>query len=310
MSAADDRANGAAEPTGLIVLVDPGDRIHFLDWDGPTNSASDDPADPGGERPVVVLVHGLAGSAFVWTPVARRIRHHRHVVAMDLRGHGLSDAPTEPGSYDLDVLASDVIAVAEASVAGTSADRPVVLAGHGFGAIVAAVAAAALGDECAGLALVDGGLVDVAATTGLDVEEFVRGLDEPPEVMRSMAAYLEDRRAWDPSTWDADQEAAARATVVATPAGRLVPVTRPHVFRACVEAMFDYRPSRTLPRVRAPIVAVRRRTPGDETAAGEEAVPAGARIVDVEAPGHNVLRYRPDEISRAIVEVTSRMTGR
>ena len=54
----------------------------------------------------------------------------------------------------------------------------------------------------------------------MDVEEFLRGLDEPPEVMRSMAAFLADREAFDPATWDADQERAARATVVETHAGR------------------------------------------------------------------------------------------
>ena len=57
-----------------------------------------------------------------------------------------------------------------------------------------------------------------------------------------MAAYLADRRGLDPATWDADQEAAARAAVVETPAGRLVSATRPHALVACVGAMFEYRP--------------------------------------------------------------------
>ena len=113
-------------------------------------------------------------------------------------------------------------------------DDRVVLAGHGFGAIVAAAAAGALGPRCAGLVLVDGGWESLEASTGLDVDEFLRGLDEPPEVMRSMTAFLADRAAFDPATWDADQERAARATVVETHAGRVVPVTRPHVLEACV----------------------------------------------------------------------------
>ena len=65
----------------------------------------------------------------------------------------------------------------------------------------------------------------------MDVEEFLRGLDEPPEVMRSMAAFLADRAGFDPATWDADQERAARATVVETHAGKVVPATRPHAAR-------------------------------------------------------------------------------
>ncbi len=85
------------------------------------------------------------------------------------------------------------------------------------------------------------GLVEVETATGQDVDEFLRGLDEPPEVMRSMTAYLADRRSWDPASWDADQERAARAAVVETPAGRLVLSTRPHALEACVRTMFAYR---------------------------------------------------------------------
>ena len=182
-----------------------------------------------------------------------------------------------------------------------------VIVGHGFGAIVAATAAAELGTRCAGLVLVDGGLTDLARSIGVDADEFLRGLAEPPEVMRSMTAYVADRRAWDPASWDTDQERAARATVVETPAGRLVPVTRPHVLEACVVSMFAYDPGATLARVSAPIVAIGRRTPGEAVDAGEAAArdlaPTIARV-DLTAPGHNLPRYRPDEVTAAILGVT------
>lgn len=296
---ADDRDG----PEGFVVLVEPGDRIHFHDWGGQGS-------------PAVVLIHGLAGTSLVWAPIARRLLARRHVVAMDLRGHGLSDAPTEPGAYGLDTLASDVIAVAEGSGAvdwptdaggERDAESGVVIVGHGFGAIVAATAAAELGTRCAGLVLVDGGLTDLARSIGVDADEFLRGLAEPPEVMRSMTAYVADRRAWDPASWDTDQERAARATVVETPAGRLVPVTRPHVLEACVVSMFAYDPGATLARVSAPIVAIGRRTPGEAVDAGEAAArdlaPTIARV-DLTAPGHNLPRYRPDEVTAAILGVT------
>jgi len=284
------------DPAGFVVVVEPGDRIHFLDWGG-------------AGQPGVLLIHGLAASGWVWAPVARRLIGARRTVAMDLRGHGLSDAPTDDGAYDLDVLADDVIAVAEGSglLDRAVADSRVTLVGHGFGGIVAAAAAAALGERCARLVLVDGGLEHLPTSTGLDVDEFLRGLDEPPEVMRSMAAYLADRRAWDPVSWDADQERAARAAVVETPAGRLVPATRPHALVAAVRTMFAYRPEVVLARVRAPIVAVRRITPGDEAAAVPGSLApwsvdmAAVTVVDVPAPGHNLLRYRPDEVTAAIL---------
>jgi hypothetical protein len=66
--------------------------------------------------------------------------------------------------------------------------------------------------------------------------------------------------------------------------------------------MFDYDPADVLPRVTAPIVGVGRTTPGDEEATGvADDVPAGVRVVEIAAPGHNLLRYRPDEVTAAIL---------
>jgi pimeloyl-ACP methyl ester carboxylesterase len=277
----------AAEPIGYLVASDSGDRIHYVDWGGRG-------------APGIVLVHGLATTAWAWTPVARRLAGERRTVAMDLRGHGLSDAPTATGAYDLDELGADVVAVAEGS--GALESGSVVLAGHGFGALVAAAAAVRFGGRCSRLVLIDGGLADIGSATGQDVEEFLRGLEEPPEIMRSMSAYLADRRSWDPATWDADQEHAARAAVVETPAGRLLGATRPHALEASVRTMFAYRPDAILPNVTAPVVAIRRSTPGDAEATGVgDAVPSGVAVIDLTAPGHNLIRYRPDEVTAAIL---------
>jgi pimeloyl-ACP methyl ester carboxylesterase len=283
---------------GFVVVVDPGDRIHFLDWGGDG-------------RPGALLIHGLSNTAWSWAPVARRLAEMRRTVAMDLRGHGLSDAPTE--AYEPPLLAEDVVAVAEGSgllAANTGADR-VVLAGHGFGAIVAAWAAVALGDRCAALVLVDGGWEALEDATGMDADEFMRGLDEPPEVMRSLDAFLADRAAFDPATWDADQDRAARATVVETHAGRVVPATRPHALEACVRTMFDYDPEATLAAIRAPVVALA--AADDETGSRARALERASaaraaaghgpiRVVSFGRDGHNLMRYRPEAVTAAILE--------
>jgi pimeloyl-ACP methyl ester carboxylesterase len=292
-----------AEPDGFVVVVEPGDRIHFLDWAGQ--------GEPG-----VLLIHGLANTAWSWTPVARRVRAVRHVVAMDLRGHGLSDAPTE--GYDPPSFAGDVIAVAEGSgLLATEADR-VVLAGHGFGAIVAAWAAVELDRRCAGLVLVDGGWESLEAASGMDVEEFLRGLDEPPEVMRSMTVFLADRAAFDPTTWDADQERAARATVVETHAGKVVSASRPHAVEASVRAMFRYDPLETLAAVSAPIVAIaaaddEEGSRGVALAAASAARAAAGRdrirAASFGHDGHNLMRYRPEAVSAAILSVAGDVPG-
>ena len=300
----------AAEPEGFVVVVDPGDRIHFLDWGGG--------AAPGdaGSGPGILLVHGLSNTAWSWTPVARRLRTVRRIAAMDLRGHGLSDAPTE--GYDDTTFAGDVLAVAEGSGLLAAAGDRVILAGHGFGAIVAAWAAAEMGERCAGLVLVDGGWESIEEASGVDVDEFLRGLDEPPEVMRSMTAYLADREAFDPATWDADQQRAARATVVETHAGKVVPSTRPHALEASVRAMFRYDPLETLATISAPVVALvagadetgaRAAVLADASAARARAGRSRIQAASFDRVGHNLMRYRPDAVSAAILSIAGE-TGR
>jgi pimeloyl-ACP methyl ester carboxylesterase len=301
------------EPAGFIVDAGGGERIHFLDWSGDAEPGDAERGHTGPGRRGVLAIHGLAQTAWLWAPVARRLGGPRGpvpFVAMDLRGHGLSDAPTEDDAYDLERLAQDAVAVAEGSGL-LDAQRDVVLAGHGFGAIVAAVAATRLAGHCAGLLLVDGGWESLSSSTGVDADEFLRGLDEPPEVMRSMTAFLADRRAFDPGTWDDDQDRAARATVVETHAGRVVPSARPHATEASVRSMFTYDPLAILPAIAAPVLALQ--ASGDEPdleregaldRASEARVAAGrSRIESVTfgGVGHNLMRYRPREVAAAIL---------
>ena len=100
----------------------------------------------------------------------------------------------------------------------------VVVAGHGLGAIVAVEMARLEPASVAGLVLVDGGWEEIGETTRLSAPELVAAMADPPEVMASMEAYLADRRDFDPASWDADQERAARAAVVERHAGHVSPV--------------------------------------------------------------------------------------
>ena len=302
----------AFEPAGFVVEVAPGDRIHFLDWGGPE---ADDPQVGNGGGPGVLLIHGLSNTAWSWAPVARRLRAVRRVVAMDLRGHGLSDAPTT--GYDPVGFAADVIAAAEGSgLLAETGDR-VVLAGHGFGGIVGAWSAIELGDRCAGLVLVDGGWESIEQATGMELDEFLRNLDEPPEVMRSLPAFLADRAGFDPATWDADQERAARATVVETHAGKVVPSTRPHALQASVEAMFGYEPVSSLARVAAPVTALiaaddertRAAALANASAARLAAGRGAIAVTTFLHDGHNLMRYRPDAVSAAVLSIDHATAG-
>jgi pimeloyl-ACP methyl ester carboxylesterase len=299
----------AAEAEGFMVAMDAAVRIHFLDWGEPAETAD--------VAPGVLLIHGLAQTAWSWASIARRLRAGAHVAAMDLRGHGLSDAPTD--GYDPDQLAEDAIAVAEGAgllafadephLPGRRGGRPFVVAGHGYGAVVAAWTANALGDRCAGLVLVDGGWTDLPAQTGMTPDEWLVAIAEPPDVLRSMAAWLADRHAFDPTTWDADQERAARAEVVETAAGRVKLAIHRHALAASVGALWTYEPAFVLPAVEAEIVVLAARDDDAgrhlealrEMAAARAAVGRSAiRATSFPGLGHNLMRYLPDAVVAAI----------
>jgi 3-oxoadipate enol-lactonase len=62
--------------------------------------------------PVVVLSHSLSSSLLMWNPQMDALSPYFQVLRYDTRGHGGSDAP--PGSYTLELLAEDVIALLDA----------------------------------------------------------------------------------------------------------------------------------------------------------------------------------------------------
>lgn len=112
----------------------PGVRIHYLRT--------------GGEKPPVVLLHGLMGSGATWTPLARALEDNFDVVMLDARGHGDSSAPTR--GYRYDDLARDV----EQVIDMLALTRPV-LVGHSMGGMTAALVASRGRTPLGGLVLVD-----------------------------------------------------------------------------------------------------------------------------------------------------------
>lgn len=102
---------------------------------------------PGSTLPPVVLVHGSANSAGVWTLWQEELaRRGWSSWAIDLRGHGGS-APTDLSKTRMRDYAADVV-----DVRRTLRDAPVLM-GWSMGGLVAMMAAAACGARaCVGLA--------------------------------------------------------------------------------------------------------------------------------------------------------------
>ena len=152
-------------------------RLHVREW-----------GDPAG--PPILFIHGWSQNHLCWasqyeSPLADAFR----LVAFDLRGHGMSEAPLEPGHYtDGALWAADVAAIVDR----LGLDRPV-LVGWSYGAFVicdyvrahgkgniAAIdfvePAVKLGPEAFGTLIGPGFLDHFAALTADDLPTNIRGM--------------------------------------------------------------------------------------------------------------------------------------
>jgi pimeloyl-ACP methyl ester carboxylesterase len=89
----------------------------------------------GGEKPPVVLAHGVTDDGLCWSPVTAALAAAYDVIMVDARGHGLSDAPLE--GYGPIEQADDLAGL----IRGLDLQSPIIL-GHSMGAIATLVLAA------------------------------------------------------------------------------------------------------------------------------------------------------------------------
>jgi pimeloyl-ACP methyl ester carboxylesterase len=99
-----------------------GIRLHVREW---------------GEKsaPPILFIHGWSQNHLCWTEqFTSELQEKFRLVALDLRGHGMSEAPAEPGQYtDGDKWADDIAAVVE----GLGLRRPL-LVGWSYGGFIIA----------------------------------------------------------------------------------------------------------------------------------------------------------------------------
>ena len=226
--------------------------------------------------------------------------------------------------YDLESLALDMLTVVAAQGWGAAVGGPaVVVAGHGLGAMRrgrgGAPGARVGGGPRARRRRLGGGRRDDADAR----PSSSRRWPTRPRSWPRWTPYLADRRDFDPATWDADQERGGTGAVVEKHAGHVsAVVTGARSSRRLVEAIYAYQPLEALGRLRQPGHRPRRRRPGRPTtrsaasdssrsrtssdarrAAGLDAADACACST---APGHDLMRYRPDAVAAAIAELAVR----
>jgi pimeloyl-ACP methyl ester carboxylesterase len=80
-----------------------GVRIHYED-SGPATSGA----------PAILLTHGYASTARAWEPQVADLAPEFRLITWDMRGHGESDPPADPGAYSEEATVADMAAILDA----------------------------------------------------------------------------------------------------------------------------------------------------------------------------------------------------
>jgi pimeloyl-ACP methyl ester carboxylesterase len=131
----------------------------------------------------ILCVHGITANCRFWDCLASALAPHHRVIAIDLRGRGLSDKP--PTGYSIEHHCKDILALMN----DQGLQRPVLM-GHSLGAFISLVFAAQYPQRVDRLILVDGG-GKLSETQMAKVFAGIKpSLDRLGQVFPSLEAYL------------------------------------------------------------------------------------------------------------------------
>ncbi|MGE5248644.1 MAG: alpha/beta fold hydrolase [Bacteroidota bacterium] len=226
---------------------------------------------PGQPRRTFVFLHGFGGQAMQWRYQVQRFSLENRVIAIDARGHGLSDKPA--AGYEMDCLVQDL----ETALEVLKVTDRMVLVGHSFGGAIAAEYALRHPERVERLILIATAgefRLNAPFRLGLHLPNwllrlfglFTRSwLSAPPHVLKPF--YLKNLAKW--RGWD-------RFAALAVP----TLIIRGHRDQVFEKPYFE--------RVAASI--------------------PGAEDVDIGGSGHMVMLERRDAVDRAIERFLSRET--
>ena len=120
----------------IKTAVGDGVEIQIAQWEGEDNA--------------ILCIHGITANCRCWDVIADALSPSHRVLAMDLRGRGLSEAPS--AGYSMEHHCRDILAVLD----DLGLER-VVLMGHSLGAFISVVFGAKYPERVDSIILVDGG---------------------------------------------------------------------------------------------------------------------------------------------------------
>ncbi|GAC1605064.1 MAG: alpha/beta fold hydrolase [Acidimicrobiales bacterium] len=92
--------------------------------------------DTRGQGPAILLSHGYSATSEMWDGQLEVLAQNHQVITWDMRGHGRSDSPDDPGAYSRESTIADMVAILDAleldraAIAGLSLGGYMSLAFH------------------------------------------------------------------------------------------------------------------------------------------------------------------------------------
>ncbi len=233
----------------------------------------------GSGEPPMVFVHGWTCEHSALAPQVEHFKRTHRTVAVDLRGHGASDAPE--GDYSISLLADDVVWVGRQLALG-----PSVIVGHSMGAVVALDLAARHPEAVAALVLVDSAPVDPPPETTELLGQFV-------EELRGEGSIAARRRFVEGLLFLPSDDAALKARVC----NEMLAVPG-HVAYGCMKALTEW-PGTDLRTVGVPVLAIHADRPLNDPAKLSGLCPT---LINAQTPGvgHFNQLLAPDLVNQLI----------
>jgi len=208
--------------------------------------------DHGGEGPTLVMTPGLTANAHSFDGLAKAIGSDIRLIAVDLRGRGLSDKPDT--GYTMEDHAADILGLLDHLEIGQA-----FLGGHSFGGLLTYHIAAHHPERVKRCVVMDAP-IDVGKAT---LEQIQPALDRLGRVLPSWDAYLTAMKQapYYEGWWDPQIETYFRADIQENEDGTVQSRSDPDHIRQAVEGTIGVLWKEYLGRIDAPLLLIRATRP-------------------------------------------------
>ena len=201
----------------------------------------------------VLLVHGLASNCRLWDGPARHLAELGHdVIALDLRGHGLSDKPDH--GYSVPEVARDVVDIIEVLSRDNPPWRRPLVIGQSWGGNIVIEIAARHAEAVRGVVAVDGGTIELSRAFP-DWEECRRAL-APPRLAGMEAERLRAFVRGAHRDWSDEAIEGTMANMEHFDDGTIAPWLSFDRHMMILESLYHHRPSTRYGSITAPALLV------------------------------------------------------